>query len=149
MLDQSVLRVDPQLPPQARRRAYSDSTKIGFRPIFRRLASPPPLYCPLSPHHSTPLETIEAKVPLGAHTTVTENLPNSHPEVGGSLKKGLCPNSLASPAPGSPPLSRYAGMVVGSPLGLGPLNGQHLPSVEHLPSADMSPTCSLDCISST
>lgn len=139
MLDRSLLSLDPPLPPQPRRRAYSDSTKS--RPMFRRLASPPPIYCPLSPFNQTPLETIEAKVPL---CSSPKDYYLHSLEVGSPPTKASSPISVASssPTPGSPSLSRYAGMVVGSPLGLGPLNGQHLPSL------DMSPACSMDSIPS-
>ncbi|KAF2367362.1 hypothetical protein FHG87_001877 [Trinorchestia longiramus] len=151
MLDRSPLKVDLPLHPQARRRAYSDSGKPMLRPLFRRLASPPPMLCPLSTLPSVPLTTIEAKVPLETpRPTPSIPIPTRNDayetfEVGSPPAKGASPVSLASnlAAPDSPSLSRYAGMVVGSPLGLGPLNGQHLTALDH------SPACSTDNISAT
>ena len=128
--------IDPSsILPQSRRRAYSDSTKVLSRPFFRRLGSPPP-NCFSPPFSHTPLSTIEARVPLS--TPPEEDVstpPSSDCSIFGSPpRKGMpIPGS-----PGSPSLSRYAGIVVGSPLGSGPLNGQHLTSV------DLSPACSSD-----
>ena len=99
------------------------------------LKTPPSEHSYLTPS-STPPDNLTPDTPSSRGTlcrSVTSDLPQGRPIPGRNIPaKVTAPIAIAgtSPVSGSPPHSRYAGMVVGSPLGSGPLNGTHLPSLE-------------------